>query len=347
MSRPLSNISLVLLIALLMAGSILAQGQQGNTTDRLRQQLEQTDQLIDRAREAVHASKSPAAKVSLDAALSYQEQAWNAYHNDYLQTSGRLTVKARMQAQKAISAGRLTEQNEDAVLRKLEQVKEMFEKAREYQSMQPGEGYEAVLRNARDNLDRAWEFYRSSQYRAAVMLANQAEKALRKLTMDSSRSVRTRMNYERRSQNIESVINDAADRMAGCSRDEALSLLERARETYRRAEDLAVENRYGAGMTALLKARDMAQKAARMCRGADGDKLENRRVRYQAELDRLSENLSPSDATGTGLKSMVQEQLRLAQEALQEGRREAAAAALKGAEQTLKQLRRHFMEQNG
>ncbi|MCK4607387.1 MAG: hypothetical protein KAU35_08840, partial [candidate division Zixibacteria bacterium] len=286
-----------LIVKLLLAGMLtftgghlLAQGgpdRGRDLTEDLRAQLEWTDQVIDRAREAVHASRAPAAQLALKAALGLQASAWEAFRNQSFIAAQKRTMQARDYAKKAIAASRRTEQNENVVHNKLERVTEQLERARESLRSRAGVDYEAMYRAARDNLDRAWEFYRTSQYRAALTLANQVERAIQKVIRAEQRQGREMTNYNRRVETVGEQIDNAADLVGQCESESAARFLTQAREAYRQSQELGTADAYGAALRILQAASRAANQAVRICHGED--RLAERCDRYQGEADRMKE----------------------------------------------------------
>jgi RNA binding exosome subunit len=338
------NLTLTILgLLILSAGSVLAQGSSGNHGDQqdaLRAELERTDQLIEQAREAVQASQAPVAQMNLNAAIDFQTQAWNQFEKNNLQIALSLTRQASERAKKAIAAGRMSEQGEHVVQAKLERTNEMLERARELLVNQDDSHYRAILESARDNLDKAWEFYRSGQYRAALMLANQAEKALDKLIRTSDRDNRNQLNYERRVEAAQQSLERLRSAIADCESANAQQLAQHASEAFERANNFAATDKFQAAIQALQQSRKMANQALQECRGDDA--LVSRHEKLNNEIDRLAENVASSDDRGQKFLEMAAEQLRLAQEAFDNDRPETAAAALKACEMTLSQLKRHL-----
>ncbi len=322
---------------------ILAQGYQGDRSsliDALKAELERTDQLIDRAKDAARASHAPVAQLSLKAAVDLQAKAWRAFDNDYPRLAHRLTMQAREKAKRAIAAGRMTEQSEHVVLNKLERVNEMLERARELLASRADAGYQTIFHSAQDSHSKAWEFYRSQQYRPAIKLADQAEKALRKLLRAVEGDWRGQMSFDRRSEAAEQLLQRARTLAADCASAHASELVDQATAAWRRGRELADSGNYQAALRALQQSRKLANQAARECRGEDG--LRHRFERIKNEADRLNETITPSDDQARRFIRLTHEQLELAEEALDKGRTESAAAALKAAELTMNQLKRYL-----
>lgn len=343
MYRKLKLTLTILSLLILATGSALAQSRsnnRGDSDEALRTELERTDQLIERAKEAVQASQAPVAQLNLDAAISLQAQAWINFENESPRLALTLTRQAREKAKRAIASGRMNEQSEQVVLTKLERTTEMLERARELLVDQSDSHYQSILQSAQDNLDKAWEFYRLGRYRAALMLTNQAEKALDKLIRTSSRDTRARRNFERRSEATRQLIDRVRSILTECNSPSAEQLVVHAHEAFERANNFAANDKFQPTIQALKQSRKMASQALRQCQGEDA--LVKRYERLKNEFERLSDNVTVSDDRGAKFLEMAAEQLRLADDALNNNRREAAAAALKATEMTLAQLKRYL-----
>ncbi len=347
MNKIMQTVASLFFISFIMAVPVLAQGSPGghdNTADMLRNELERTDQLIEQAKEAVRASQSPVARFNLEAAIDLQAKAWRAFDNEYPRLAVRLTMQARERAKKALASARTSEQGERVVLAKLERISELLERAREIMIGQNAHSYRTILETARDNIDRAWEFYNSGQFRAALTLANQAEKALDKLIRRTDRDNRNQLNFERRAEAVRQQIERAELLLSDCKSPNAQKLVDQAIEAFQQARQFVTEGRTRAAVQAMQRAKTMVTRAIRECRG--DDLLVRRYEKLKSNLERLSEEVAPSDDHGRKFIEMAAEQLRLAEKAFNDNRSEAAAAALKAAEMTMSQLRRYLESGN-
>jgi len=342
------------IVGLLVLLAVPAWGQYSDVASRLQDELERTDEIIERARETVAATKSSKAKLALEQAVRLQNgdlgaRYWfrqGAGNNNY-QRSLSLTLKARDRARIALSAARATLQNDNALLRKLERAEEYLERVREMIQAagdRAGPGV-AIYQSAKDNLNRAWEFYRSNAYRASLKLVNQVERAAKKLINAANRLNREQNNYERRAENVGRLLDRTAENIAVCDSEPARRLMEQARQSLQIGDQSAAKGKYKAAQQALQTAHEMAVRASRECGGIAA--YENRYEELRQKADRLAEQLRPDDRTGQEIMNQVQKQLSLAREYLDHDRDEAAVAALKGAELTLRKLEQHLTNLNG
>ncbi len=322
----------------LLAGSGLA--QTGAQVGSIRSELELTDEIIGRANDAARSSNTPMAAPSLQEAVELQRQAWEYFKKrDYL-LAYKLTMKARDLAKKALVRTRLTEQGETVVLRKLEKAAELLERAKEAMPPGPDGRLWTTYESAKNNLNRAWEFYRIQRYRVSLKLANQVMSAAQDILNAANRQIRGYAEFERRCQVVAELMAKTREKVAECSSVEAIRLVEQAHEMYQLSQGLASEGKYGAALRHLQQARKTAIEASKMCNGADAMGLRYDGIKNEA--DRLAEELSPDDETARRFLNQVYEQLKLAEGFISRQQREAAAAALKAAQLTLNQLKKHL-----
>jgi len=328
-------------VALLAVPIAAQQGQM--LRNRVEQEINRTDEILDRARDAVDQTKSTQAQLAYKMADLLQNGDQGAKEmfrtNQFEQALGR-TLKAREKAQAAMSAARTSEQNDDALRARLERTTDLMDQVRESLSETSNNGLKNLYQSTRDNLDRAWEFYRSQQYRAALKLNNQVENTARKLLEAAGRQARLGATYEKRIENVRRVMEQAREMAADCGSETALQLLERAQESFDLAQKLAGEGNREAALQALQTGQELAAQAARECGGQKT--LEQRYERLQAQIDKVAERIASGDDAAQTLLEQSRQQLTLARQHLDEGKIQGAVAALKAAQLTLNELRRQL-----
>lgn len=328
---------LVGLIALLATSGL---AQTNAQRDKVRIELERTDEVIERAKEAVRSTNAPVAGLALQKAIELQKGARDWFHHRRLLMAYNQTIKAREQAKSALVRCRLTEQGETVVLRKLERAAELLERAKEAMPPGPDGRLRAIYESAKNNLNRAWEFYRIQRYRAALKLANQVINAGQDILNAANRQIRRYAEFERRSEAVVELIAKEREKVAECGSDDALRLVEQAHKMYQLSRELASEGKYAAALRNLQQARKMAIEASKMCNGVGA--LSRRHDRIKNETDRLAEKISPDNDAAKRLLNQVYEQLQLAEDFINRQQTEAAAAALKAAHLTLNQLKKRL-----
>jgi len=343
MIKSIYKISL-LLVGMLVISAPSGHAQTGNTIiENIRLELQRTDEIIDRAREMVRASKEPASALALEQAIALQKQAWDNFYKATLEGytfAHRLTQQAREQAKQALSSARFSEQGQDAVLSKLERTEDLLRQAHEEMPSTVDESLRTIFDTARRNLGQAWEFYRNGQYRPSVKLANQVEKTAKRLLQIANRQHNFEANFQRRLEAVKQFIDRVEGEAKNCQSEPAQILIQNAKSALQTAVDLAAKGQYEQASRHLQQARKFATDAADLCGrakefGGAIDRLTN-------EAERLREQIRPGDENGMKLLEQVFGQIENAKDFIARQDSEAAAAALRAAQLTLKQLQRYL-----
>ena len=342
MNTKLPIYLLLITLVAFAAGSALAQS--GNQGSRVQRELERTDDLIAEAEETVRASGNPLALQSLQVAVQHQKTARSAFGQGMHVMAYNQTKKAREAAQKAMTLARASEQLEGVVLRHLEKAELLLNRLGEHLAEHQDGPAQALFEHARNNLDRAWEFYRSGQYRPALKLADQADKTGQRLAAQLRLQERGSALFERRREQVTRQMEQARETAVDCDSEIASELLIRAREALKMADELHGRDNQRGALQALKRCQDLAGRALRDCQGTDA--LEQRYRRTVDEADRQAERLAdiePARAeTARHLLDQVYEQLDLARRLWEEGKQDSAAAALQAAQLVLHQAQRYI-----
>jgi tetratricopeptide (TPR) repeat protein len=325
--------------------AVMSAAQADRAVELLRAELDRTDQIIERAETEISSSGNQAAMTALDQAKDLQSQARDQFAlgtpAGYL-AARKVTLLARQQvvlALKLIGGTRgNTEQQDDFVLRKLESAANLMDRALESLATGENRNLEAIADAAKQNLDRAWEFYRNQQYRPALKLAEQVEKAATRILTAGELKEFGREEFERLSSTIGQLIETVRQQMADCNSETGMAYLTEAEQAYQLAQDLYDRERVGAALQALQRARELAMKAGRECRGLD--RLQARYDQLLAELNRLkNESTIPENAVEAfnRLLAQAEDQLSLAHQNIGENNWQQAALALQAAQLSIRQ----------
>ncbi len=268
------------LLAVLAAGLILASGgvggalpaaaQSGEPRERLRREIELTDQILEEARAVVMASESARARNILPMAAELQETAHGFFArcgSDDLgacEGAARATVRARRQARQAIQIARAESGLDIEVTIAIERASTLVDEAAAAAAEQGGGGVERQLAEARTKLERAREQHRARQFRVALNLARAAERQARAAmglgTVGPLRPERLAIELERTDRLIERAaptIRDAQDERAGRELERAVTLQEEAHHHL-------TAGRPGAALRLTRQARDAVHGALRL-----------------------------------------------------------------------------------
>jgi hypothetical protein len=132
-------------------------------------------------------------------------------------------------------------------------------------------------------------------------------------------------------------IEQSEEIVSQCGSPTGERLLQQAKETFRRAENMGADSHFTVALRALQSAHDLAGKAARECGGQQT--LQQRYDKLRQQTDQASEAVDLSDEIGSQLLKQTNKQLDLAKNSLDHNQTEAAVAALKAAQMTLDRLK--------
>ncbi len=349
MKSTIHILVVTVLAILVIALSVGAQSDKNKTAELLRAELERTDQIIERAEPLVRGSENETAISTLDRARDNQARAREEFGKGntvgYI-AARKLTLVARGQVALALklvggTPGGNTEQQDDFVLRKLDQTTGLLDRALESLATVENRSLVALADAARSNLDKAWEFYRNQQYRPALKLAEQVERAAEKILTAATRGEQREQDFERLSANVAQLIDQARQQLADCDSETGRTLLAEAEQAFQLAQELHEKQRTPASIQALQRARELAMKAGRECRGLD--RLQERYDKLTAELNRLKSDVTiPDGVEGDALRRLLaqaEEQLALASQHINDGDWRKAALALQAAQLAIRQAK--------
>ena len=351
----LRTLVVAVLAILGIALSVTAQTDRSRGIELLRAELDRTDQMIERAEPLVRNSENQTAIGTLDRAKNLQGRAHEEFSKATLAgyaSARKLTLLAREQvllALKLIGGARgNTEQQDDFVLRKLESAASLLDRALESLATVETRSLVAIAEAAKGNLDRAWEFYRNKQYRPALKLAEQVEKAAEKILSTTERGEIGREDFDRRSSNVRQLIDQVRQQLTDCNTETGQAFLAEAEQAFRLAQELHDRQRIGASLQALQRARELAMKAGRECRGLE--RLQERYDQLTAQLNRLKDATSaPGYQAADSFRKLVaqaEDQLSLASRHINGGDWRKAAVALQAAQIAIRQAE-ELMKQAG
>jgi len=339
-------ICLTLLTSVMLMAAVPADAQTGGITqagiDKINSEIDRTDQMIERTENAPGVSDNDQAKKALDVARDLQQQAKDKFNDARYAWAYTLTIKAREMLLVAIklagSSQNSSEQQDGFVASRLERAADKLERAKEAIEGEDNPALNAIYEAAKDNLARAWEFYRDKRYVPALKMADQVEKAAQKLTEIGSEREHDTGDFDRRKENVSQIIEQISQALSDCGSATAKSFLDEAQKALQLADDLK-ERRPGAALQALQRARELAMRAERECKGEA--QLGQRYDRLQSKVEQLkasSGSLSGSAKDSFDkLISQAEEQLGLADSYIRDGSWEKATAALQAAQLSIRQ----------
>ena len=335
MLRQLSIIGVaIFLIGLVLSNSAIA--QTGPVGDRVRLEIERTDQLLNEAK--INSAGSPMGSETIQRAEEIQLQARNLYQQGRYRMALELTLRAREQLRAALRRTSMAEESDQVVLRRLERAAELLDRVGATLSPDTDRGQRALYDAARENLQKAWDFYRSGRFRPAMKIVDQVENSARKILRRSDRMGKWNDAFERRFHGASDHLAELEDRVNNCESESARTLLEQAHHSLELARKLADEKNISTAMQSLDDAHKLTEEGLRECFGPAVvkemiERMENR-------LAVLGERIPSHDNRAKAILEQTRRQIELAHGHLDHNRPEAAAASVRAAQQGFQKLAR-------
>ncbi|MFN8178193.1 MAG: hypothetical protein U0167_09700 [bacterium] len=139
--------------------------------DRVRRELERTDEGLERAAAVVKEGDSARARDVLDRATAVQTDAWGNFHGARLVVATRLTLEARAMAARAVSLAREDSSVRERAQREMDRAAQMISRARDESGEHPSAQAPPLLDDAGSLLDRAHATFGEQHFVAALRLA--------------------------------------------------------------------------------------------------------------------------------------------------------------------------------
>ena len=261
--KPLRPLRFLVPLLLLIAMPAVAAAQD-LTRDRVQTALELTDRRIEQAEMLIAGSDNERARTEVDLAVSLQAQARTAFGGTQLALAMRLTLEARLHADRAIAI--LQGPNPDGVLAQLERTRELLDRARERIEECDQLRARAMIRAAFEMQVRAETAAREGRFLAALQLTmsarERAHRALRLCRMDEN----LQESADRALQRTDQLIERARDRVAEGS-ESARAALSRSIELQGRAWIEFRAGHFEASLRLTQSARAFAHRAIRLSGG--------------------------------------------------------------------------------
>jgi len=299
--RPLLAASVALMVGWLgFAGT--AWGQ--ISRDDVRAKLEQTDRLIERARDVVAHVGGPRAQQTIETAQRQQRQAWDAFNRGRLSMADHLTEMARQNLLDLMSTFRQSEDNVNEVERQLDHTDRALQDIRDQLGPNPGPSQLRRLEAAIGMQQRAWDLFRQQHLRPALKMTLQAREMAAKLAgggpghgpgRGPAIGDETGIAFEPRYDRLREAAERVGERVEASDNDAAREIWNRAQRTL---EEARTANEAGDSRRAdqlLRRGRELLERAMRQVqREVRGDQVELLIASASERLDLLASPVQES-----------------------------------------------------
>ena len=290
--------SLLLVIGIPLLVVTAAEAQVKESVER---ELEKTDVVIQRAKEAVSESRNPKAENLLEMAVGLQEKAKNAFHAIRYRLAVTLTLSARKKAYEAIGYTKKDEENENLVLKAIERTDQIISKAKEAASgLENRRGF-SLLEGAVSNQQKAKEFFKEHKLKMALKFTLKAREMAQKL-LDLANGER---GLDRLAQKeleiIDRLIEKASVIIRESQNPKAEQLLNQAENLLSKARDMSNQRKYKQATKDSKKARGLIQKALRLVEEDITPQMVENAIQQN---ERLIDKLEKKMKTGINLEAV-------------------------------------------
>jgi len=328
-------------LLVLYSGMLDAQTMDEPAPEKVREALQTTREVIERARSIVMESTSQKARLMLDQAASMQMMAEGKVH-DSLRQSLRLTLEARQLAYQAIALARQEMKAERTITRTFEETNERIAKVRNEMIEHDIRGGRAVrlLDEARNMLEKSRLNVQQHRYKLALKLAESARSSVLQAEQYIKRIRTMKGMVERKLALLEKLRDRAAERINVMENERARMQLELVGQQIDRTRQLLGEHRY---MAAKISLENCEKTSRNLIRQFPSQNLSNPGLMLEESyrlLERAKEMISPqNDAGDVESRGFIDEAKRLltrAGDELAENRDESALRLINEARNLLR-----------
>lgn len=290
-------LTMIALTVMVLAAHAPAAAQTTDPRDRLSAELDRTDRILEQAREVVADSESERARTIREKAVELQEMARKLFEDcdrDHLtacEGAARATTRARREAFHAIRIAREQSSHEHQAARTIERAAHLLDEARaEVAGEDLSPRTEALLDEARAQLERARERHQARQFAVALELAQTAERLLREALGLGGRGEVNPERVRRELERTDRLIERASPTVHESGNAEAIRVLDRSVEMQARAHAQFGRERPLMALRLTRDARELVHRALRLGEGPVNQDAVERGLR---QTDQLIERVEP------------------------------------------------------
>jgi uncharacterized membrane-anchored protein YhcB (DUF1043 family) len=345
--KKIGGLFWALLIAIVIPLLLFNTAQAQNRAN-LERELDKTDEVIERAREAVSASRNIKAENVLNLAVEYQGQAKGHAAQIRYRQAMDLTLKAREKAYEAIGFTKKDEENENLVIRAIERTDQAISQAKDAVGQTDQKRITSLLEMAIRSQQRAKEFFREHKLKMALKFTLDANETADKIKGMNGNGDKLDQASKKQLQATERLMEKAADKIQESQNQEAMELLEKGQGFLKEAQEQFNQNAYALAIKNAERAREMVERALRLVEEDITPPMVERAMEQNERMIRTAQqaiegngNSQAADVLEKGLTHQNR-----AREFYNQGEYKAALAEAKAANRLLNQVMK-MLGENG
>lgn len=332
-SRNHRSGKLIFLMLLMVAGIIICFADQtfAQIREEVEKELDRTDRVIERAKEAAAESRNPKAENLLKLAMNLQGTAKEAFEGERFWLAAKLTLRAREKAFEAIGVTRRSEENENLVLKAIERTDQIIAKAKGKAFLADNQRAFSLLEIAIRNQQKAKEFYHEHKLKVALKLTLKARESAQKSIDLAEQKNKLERFAKKELEKTDKLIDKASPIVKENGNVRAQDLFDKGADRQEMAKDLFGQKRFNVAIKNTQKARDFILKALKTVEENPTPRMVEKAIERNDDLInklgpqiKVSGNQEAIDPFENGLSHQEKAKLYLA-----EGKLKAALAQAK------------------
>ena len=278
----------VLLLSLVLFGS-QAVGQVLDR-DRVKQEIEQTDNIIEQARKSVDQSRDQKTTALLRQAEQAQERALEFLERGRLALALQSTLRAREAARRCIGSMVRSDEDRSLVEQQLDRTDELIEQVRAVAQSGETPILDLRLQEAQRLQDRARDFFSENNLRQSLQFTRRAQDICRNLSEYVGGGERRRENLRLNLGRAQDFVSDNSETVSSCQDESAKRLFDSGEEQIDKADQAYESGSFEESIRLLASGVTRVRRAVQMCGGASlTTDSERAIVTAQTQLERLHE----------------------------------------------------------
>lgn len=243
---------------------LLVSAAEAQTRASVERELQKTDAVIERAKEAVSESRNLKAENLLEMAVELQGRGKDFKHQSRYRLALDLTLKAREKAYEAIGFTKRGEENENLVLKAIERTNRIIDRAREAARELDKRRASSLLEMAVNNQQKAREFFKEHRLKMALKLTGEAREMAEKILRLAGNGGRVDRLAQKELDAAERFLDKAAAIIQESPNQTATDLLEKAGGLLAKAQGALDQGAFDRSIKNSQKATEMVEKALKL-----------------------------------------------------------------------------------
>lgn len=282
----------IVVTVLFMSIAVLSGSAYGQVLDRdrVKQEIEQTDNIIEQARKSVDQSRDQKTTALLRQAEQSQDRALELLERGRLALALQSTLRAREAARRCIGSMVRSDEDRSLVEQQLDRTDEQIEQIRAVAQSGETPVFDLRLQEAQRLQDRARDFFSENNLRQSLQFTRRAQDICRNLTEYVGGGERRRENLRLNLDRAQDFVSDNSETMNSCKDESAKRLFDSGEEQIDKADQAYESGSFEESIRLLASGVTRVRRAVQMC-GESGAITDSERAiaTAQSQLERLRE----------------------------------------------------------